>query len=422
MPEDIFPALRQIILDAAQQSPGMLARNLELLIEDGNLVQAKAAYYPYVGGSYSKNKSKDVRADTPGSLSTDKVYYNFSINQSIYHWGAVKNTVLIGKIRRQIADENFGEARRLLTQEIRSMYLSLVLNKISLRNAIYSQNAAEEKLVVDEERLAGKVISEGSIFPTRIAVAQARLGQETAQWNYQVAKQDFSILTGQPELSDDQIPDEIPALNISGDAVVQMLAQFLAQKQVETFSARIYRQQIEIDDLNHKIQRTRLLPKLNLVAGISQDEQSYTTNIAQRYALQSQYIGLQISWSIFDGFASRGAVASALASKRLDEHNYRAYTDKLALDAKKAAKNVELAQRQLVISELLLKSAEDGLDYTKENFNRGQAAEAEVNNSQANFNSLQSSTNFARLSYMLRLSEFVSLIGNDSNARIVNDN
>jgi outer membrane protein TolC len=414
LPEDVFPALRQILADAAKQSPRMMARNLELLIADGELVQAKSARYPSVGGSYSKTKTNDVREDVEGTQPTDKQYYSFSISQPLFHWGAVRNTVQIGEIRRQIAEENYGEAYRLLAQEIRSSYLTLILSKIGLQNSAFSRKLADDALVVAEDRLQKKVISEGAIFQTRMSADQARLNQETADWYFQVAKQNFATLTGQAALFDAQIPDRIPGLLASSEAVSAILTQFLAKDKINTATAKIYRQQIEIDDLSYKIHRTRLRPKLSLVAGLTQDEISYTANIAQKYALQSQYVGVSVSWSIFDGFATRGAISSALARKRLSEQNYRDYSSKLSQDAQKAAKSVDLAQRQLAISERLLNNAGNGLAYTNENFKRGQSSEAEVNAAQANFNGLENAANGSRRDYLLRVSEFMSLIGEDT--------
>jgi outer membrane protein TolC len=165
--------------------------------------------------------------------------------------------------------------------------------------------------------------------------------------------------------------------------------------------------------LTLKNQRTRQRPKLSFVAGISQDEQSYTSNIAQKYGLESHYVGLQVSWTIFDGFATRGAVASALARKRVAEHSYKQLTETLAQDARKAAKAVELAQRQLVISERLLNNAGNFLSYTKDQLKRGQSSEAEINTAQAGYNATKSSTNSSRYIYLMRVSEFLSLIAAD---------
>jgi len=413
LPEDVFPELKQILAEAANRSPRMVAQDLNLLIADGDLIQAKSGMLPRLGGYYQKSKTKDIREDVAGTLDSNKTYYSVSLSQPIFHWGALRNNAKAGEIRRLIADENYGEAYRVLAQEIRANYLGLIMLKVGVRVSTFNRKLSDEKLAVEEERLQKKVISEGAIFQTRIDAEQARLAVDTAEWYFLNAKQDFALLTGQPQLSDAQIPDGIPGLIESNSAIERMLAGFLAQGEPDTTRARILRQQIRIDDLNYKTQKTGLRPKLNLVLGLSQDEQSYTTNLAQKYALQSQYAGLQVSWNIFDGFATRGAVKSALASKRLDERVYRDFTARLAQDARKASKAVELAQRQLAISERLLDNAGNFLSYTKDDFKRGQASETAVNNAQANYNSLENTANAARRDYLLRVSEFLSLIEED---------
>lgn len=413
LPEDVFPELRQILADAAQQSPTMVASNLELMAADGDLKQAKAGLYSSLSGFYQYSQTEDQREDIAENLKTDKTYYNLTLSQPIFHWGERVNSAKIGKIRREIADENYSEAYRLLANQIRSNYLSLILNKIAVTHATYSVKLAEETLSSAEERLRKKVISEGEIFQTRIAVDQARLGEETAAWNYEVTKKNFARLTGKPAPTDSQIPNTIPGLFEAKDKVESLLARFLSQDEPETAAVRIARKQVAVDDLTVKNQRTRLRPKLSLVAGISQDEQSYTSNIAQKYGLKSQYVGLQVSWNIFDGFASQGAVASALARKRLAEHNYRELSDKLLQEARNAAKAVELAERQLAISERLLDNAGNFLSYTQEDFKRGQASEAQVDAAQSGYNNTLSSTNYTRYNYLMRVSEFISLISED---------
>ena len=413
LPEDVFPALRPILEQAAQQSPQMVSHNLELLVADGDLQQAKAGLYPSLSGFYQYSQTSDQREDIVDRLKTDKTYYNLTFTQPLFHWGERVNNAKIGEIRREIADENYSEAYRLLANQIRASYLSLIMGKIGINNAAYSLKLAEEALASAEDRLKKKVISEGSIFQTRIAADQARLADETAAWDYELSKQNFSQLTGQSAPSDYAIPSEIPGLLESKDKVNAMLARFLSQAKPETAAVRIARKQVAVSDLTFKNQRTRQRPKLSFVAGISQDEQSYTSNIAQKYGLESQYVGLQVSWNIFDGFATRGAIASALARKRIAEHSYKQLTETLAQDARKAAKAVELAQRQLAISERLLNNAGNFLSYTKEDFKRGQSSEAEINAAQASYNASKNSTNSSRYIYLMRVSEFASLIAED---------
>jgi outer membrane protein TolC len=411
MPEDLFPELKQVLAQATAQSPRMVASNLALLQADGDLQQARSGLYPSVGGFYSVQQARDKREDLPGrTLEADRTYYSFSINQPLFHWGERRNNARIGEIRRQIADENYGAAYDLLTQEVRTAYLVLALRKQQARHAAFSLTMAENALKVAEQRMAKGEIAEGAIFPVRVGAEQARLALETTEWDLALAKQNFSVLTGLPEPTDASLPDGIPSLTQSYVEVQRELARFLAQDEPNTPSLRNQRRNVQIADLSYQNQKTRLRPKLNFVAAITQDEQSYTLNIAQKYGLQSQYVGLQVNWQIFDGFATRGAIASTLAAKHQAEHAYKQLTETIARDAQRAAKNVELAQRQMAISDWLLSNSKGYLEYRQEDFRRGQASETDVGAAQAAYNSALASANSARYTYLIRVAEFVNHI------------
>lgn len=411
MPEDVFPELKPLLAQATAQSPRMVASNLALLQADGDLQQARAGLYPTIGGYYSLQQARDKREDLPGqTLETDRTYYSFSINQPLFHWGERRNNARIGEIRRQIADENYGVAYDLLAQEVRTAYLVLALRKQQARHAAFSLKMAENTLKVAETRLAKGEIAEGAVFPARVGAEQARLAVETTEWDLALAKQNFAVLTGLPEPADASIPDGIPGLAARHEAVQRELARFLAQDEPNTPALRNQRRNVEIAELSYRNQKTRLRPKLSFVAAITQDEQSYTLNIAQKYGLQSRYVGLQVNWQLFDGFATRGAVASTLAAKRQAEHAYKQLTETIARDAQRAAKNVELAQRQMAINDWLLGNSQGFLEYRREEFRRGQVSETDVDTAQAAYNSALASANSARYTYLVRLSEFMQLI------------
>jgi outer membrane protein TolC len=412
MPEHYFPQLKEALQKLAEQSPRMISANMELALADGELTQARSGLYPSVGGLYQLTSARDRREDQPGvSLSTDKTYYNFTVTQPLFHWGEKRNSARIGEIRRQIAGRNYAEARRLLMQEVRTAYLTVVARKVQHDGAVFALKRAEDELALAEDRLAKRVVAEGEIFQIRIDAEQARLNLETATWEFASARQNFAVLTGSHEMSLADIPDVVPAVASTNGKIELLLARFLAQGEPQTDAILIQRQLIEIEELTYQNQKTRLRPKLNLVAGVSQDEQSYTINQGLKYGLQSRYVGVSVTWSIFDGFATKGAVASALARKRIAEHNYKRMTDTMLQDAKRAARLVGLAEKQLAISERLLASAAGFLEFSQGNFSRGQAAESDVAKAQAGYNVALAATNAARASYLLRISEFVSMVG-----------
>lgn len=413
MPEQIFPALDPVIAQALSKSPRMLLRQLDLRVAAGDLIQAKSNYYPTLSAFYQNTRTEDRRQDLSGTLSTKKTYYNLQFTQPLFYWGERRNNVRVGEIRSMITAKQYADAYRTLAQEIRAAYLSLVLHRGQLVAARFSSKLADQALKSGEERVAKKTMAEGAIFQLRIAAEQNALSVESLESSFIQAKDNYATLTGQPAPEEDQIPDRIPHLNYDKSIVDHLLGSFLAEAEPETPSMEAMRQQVTIDDLSYRNQRKRLLPKLNLVAGVSQDEQSYTINSGLKYGVRSTYAGVQVNWSIFDGFATKGAIASALARKRQSEENYRNSAEALRHQAQNAARAIDLAYRQMAINDRLLTSGQDFLKFRKEDFKRGQASETDVNGAQAAYNSAVVSANMARYNFLMREAEFVSLIARD---------
>jgi outer membrane protein TolC len=413
LPERVFPALDQILRNALQQSPRILARNLDLEIAHGDEMQAKAGQYPYAGGYLGYQQARETREDIKtGSYSSNMTNYGFSVSEPIWHWGAVRNGVRMGEIRRKIAEQNYVEAFRMLAQEIRGSYLGLITSKALVKSARFNLKLTENNLQVAEDRLAKGTISGGDIFPTRMTALQTRLATDRATEDLEQARRAFRLLTGSV-LSDDEIPEAIPQMAGGDEVPSKLLADFLSQKEPQTSSLIIARQQLEVADLDLKIQRKRLYPMFNLTAGITQNRQSYSLNSGQLYGVQDRYIGMNLSWSVFDGFAARGAVKSSLARKRQSEASYRQLTENLSEEAQRLEKQVEFSLRNMRINDRLLGERGDFLHANEEDFKRGTVAETGLNAARASFTSAQISAFNARAAYLRQMAEFLGTIMED---------
>lgn len=414
LPEEVFPQLGDILHEALKQSPRMLVQQLSLEGAEGGEMQAKAGLYPTIGGYYSHQETQDKREDFPGrTIDTSKTYYSVSLNQPVFHWGERKNNARIGEIQKLIVERQYEEAYRGLAIEIRRTYLDLISYKSQLTNTRFAKKLADGALRAGEDRAAKKLISEGEVFPLRINAEQAALGEATLEFSLAYSSQQFEALTGRKAPSFDELPAEVPTQIYYQPTYNNLLSNFLGQREPVTPALEIMRQQIEINTLSYKNQRKRLLPKLSFIVGVSQDEQSYTINSAQKYGVLSQFVGLSVNWQIFDGFATRGAVRSALAQKRQSEESYRIAVESQRRQAESAVRGIELAYRQMAIGDKILDNSQVYLNFRREDFKRGNASEADVNQALASYYSAMVSANNARINFLMKQVEFVSLIARD---------
>ena len=412
-PEQVFPQLDAILKRSVAQSPRMITRAIDLEMAENNRISARSGLLPSIGASYSFYKGKDDRSDYNDPVNVTKIYYNFSVVQPLFYWGDRRNGAKMGEIQLAIAQGQFREGYRLLAQEVRSSYLRLILNKLIQKKVAFNAELARKLQVQAEQRLLKKVISDAQIIPIRLDAERAQLSLERTNFEVETQKASFARLTGGPVLTDEEIPDSIPAVADFNEPVQRLLAGFLAQKDPVTPEAEEFRKKQEIERLGLMGQKNRLKPKFNLVLAATQDEQSYTINIAQKYQVNSYYGGLTASWTFFDGFASRSGVRNSLARIRQMELDYRSLTESLATQAQTQVKLLGFSFRNAAITDRLLVTGEGNLNYRSEQFTRGVIAEEDVNAARLNFYDAQINAVTSRADYLNQLCGFLGLVRED---------
>jgi outer membrane protein TolC len=413
MPEELFPQLGAILANAVKQSPRMLNRALDLEIAENNRIGARSGLLPNVGGYANYYESRDTRADLPGRLNVTKIAYNFSLQQPVFYWGERRNGARIGEISASIAKGQYAEGYRILAQTLRGDYLRLIVQKLSVKRADFYLQYVQSQLQKEEVRLNQKVISEYQIFPVRLAVEQAQIASERVHFDFDMAKQSFARLAGCAPLTDEAIPDLIPPARHDGGAYERLLAAFLGQTEIPTVEAVTMRKQIETETLIVATAKTRLRPKFNLVAGVSQDEQSYTINVAQKFRVNSMFGGMTANWTIFDGLASGAAVRTELARLRQMRNDYKEMTERVGQQAQTQAKQINFSARSMSLSDRALQASEGNLKSKQDEFSRGVSAEDDVNLARIALLDAQLQAYNGRVDYFSRTGDFLGLIVKD---------
>ena len=420
LPEVIFPDLEVILRKAAQQSPQMLSQALTLEIAEEGRISARSSLLPSLGANISLNRSQDTNEYVYNALNsslnrymTTTTPYSVSLSQPIFHWGALRNSARIGEIYASIAQGQYRNGYRQLAQSLRASYQALIVQKIAVKRAAAYLEFTQKQLAVNEAGFAKQTIADAQVVNSRLAVEAAQIDAERAQFNFDLAKKSLARLSGSPVLENEMIPDGVPALTYNEAAFNQLLAGFLAQKELPTIEALTARRNLEIANLNYATTRTRLRPKFGAVAGISQSVQHNLYGTVDTYSLTSRYVGISAGWSIFDGFASGAAQRSALATRRQQEAAYKELTDQLAQSAQTQVKLINFYARSMSMSDRALVASGENLKHQQAEFARGNIAEAALSWAQMGLYDAQMSTYSVRSEYLRQTGEFLGLIVED---------
>lgn len=413
--EDLLPDLKVILQQAMAQSPQMIMRNIEIAQSEGNFLQSRSQMLPNVSTSASYNISgAAVSADTNVSSTASGLYYSLSISQSVFRWGTLKAQTDASRIQMNISQKNYAEAYRNLALTLRSQYLGLIAKKQAASNAAYSRQQMAAALALEEDKFRNGQTSENQVMQLRLSTEEVTITAERAAEDLAMSKRFFLRQAGLKELADDRIPAEIPAVSFDPAAASAMLHKFLGQGWEDNLTIQINRNQVEVADLNYKVVKYRLYPMVFLAASASQSNStSASLDAVSQVSVLSQYAGVSVSWSVFDGFATKGAKISAMASKRSAERQLQSQTDLLMEQAMNQERQVGFAFRAMKVAQIRADLSATAVRTMEEDAGRGLVSRAAVAAAVGASNQARLTLLNQRADFLSRWTEFVSTVGHD---------
>jgi outer membrane protein TolC len=423
LPEDLLPGLRQILHAAMEQSPQMVARNVEIAAQEANRYQQVAPEWPSVSSGFGYidyHSAVSVgKTFASSSASSQGPIYNLILTQPIYHWGALQAAADIGHLNVKISERQYADGYRQLAATIRSQYLSLIIQKVQMRNLRFALDQTKTSLGVVEARFKNGAATSSDETNAHMAVDDTSLALDRTAEDFAHAKRLLQLTVGLTELSDDSVPEEIPKPVYSAAAPPTLLQDFERDGVHKTFQAQVYDYQIRESELNYKIAKYRLFPRLDLGFSLSEQYQAQGVSLTNGQAgiTEKQYfyndVTLSASWNIFDGFATRGAKLAALASKRANERNLQTYLDQTLEQARYMGRQVEFSARALALTEERFGFAVGNLQRVKDNLKLGVGSQGDVDQATANFYQWQAIAFSARIDFFSRWSDYLSLLNID---------
>lgn len=426
MPEDTLPDLKRIITSALRQSPQMLINEISISQAEANRYTATSQRLPQVSGSasyawnrISADKAEPLGGFRPGEAtkSEDKShgpYYGVGMTQPLFSWYALTNQVKIADIAIKLTEKNYAEAFRVLANSIRTQYLGLIFQKISLRNQRFSLNQTARLLALDEAQLKAGAMAPSQLILPRAGYAAAQLAMARSEELYARSKAQLARMCGIPTIDEDAIPLEVPKFAASADAPASLAAQMKRDGVEGTIQGQINSLRIKDAELSYKIARTRLYPKLNLNANASQyNSQNVTASAVTQQAAFSTSYGVSVNWTLFDGFAARGAKLYALANKRVYEQQQRILSAQVLDQVESTAKLIGFASQYLEMAEYTKSGVAVSLERVTDEFKRGSVTEDSVTTAKSQLYAQEAAVAAARIDLVSRWFELVSLVGAD---------
>ena len=415
LPEDYLPALKTILDSAMKQSPQVILKELEVAQWEARVYMTDAQRLPGVGGNMNYAENQTAISNNASTRTRDSgLFYNFSINQTLFQWGALKNQSEIARIAVAIAEKDYAEARRSLAVALRQQYLMLITRKALVRHGRFALNIQQADFAMAKDKLAQGTASQGEVFGKQLGVEDTSLQVARGEAEFASLRRAFARLAGLGEFTEEAVPLDIPRPAYSTERTASLLAAFLRDGAKSTFAVAVAQMRIREADLNYRIARVRLLPKFSAQAGFSvQNTTNASATSVTQTGVAQESVAIAGDWRIFDGFATKGAKLEALATKRLHERELQTAVETALDAAQRLERELALDVREMDQCDIRRTLAQGGVDRAKEDIGLGKLPTTAVDAATANLYIAEFNCANARAKFLWQWSEFVSLAATD---------
>jgi len=359
-PEFFFKELVEVLEKLNDRSPVLKSKEFDLDIAQANQVIAKSEQGFKLGFKVS---GQSIHEDRP----SEDFYHRYrTFNQAyltkpIFHWGALKSREQIAKLNISWAEDSCSVQKRILTGEVRGIFLKLVALKYRSQMAIEQLRIATQYVDTIEKRLELKLSTPLALEEARVEQLNREISIAELRTSLERNKAYFVSLSGYDKPLSLDITKGFWEFSKSHNFNQEfpILVGSLSNIEIEKLHT-----QVQIEDEHIKIAEAELKPKINLTGAYFQDQ----VDLAEgRSSLDRNnfLVGLEASWSIWDSHKSAGQKKAALARKLKFENAIENQNRELRDKVRSVVSELKSLKERIILGRKLILVAENRLEKSK---------------------------------------------------------
>lgn len=380
LPEAYIPELHELLESADQKAPQLIEQALEGKEADERLKQAEAAFYPRID-LYSTIGYRQTTYDTVGVEDETSAGANFvaSISRPFYHWGAIEAAIDQAKIDNETQAIQRALILRQIHRGLRADYLNLLVN-----NAVLDKLNLEREHSLEQIQEFEASASEGRVSGTEAALAKTNLKQHLMSIDRLIMDQDrikdsFARKAGweAPLTLDAEMPS--PDL-LQLEAFIEERASPEASLAWLDKNGTIQTIENQLEREKHELTRIKAIqkPLVNFSASATQDQRN--VGLENNVDAITYFVGLSVSWNVFDGFTNRARKREALLRTRRVEQHLINLQNEISAQAKHVLQQLDFHVDQLRLDTDRAKLLKERYKFEKGELEAGRRSKTDLRN------------------------------------------
>jgi outer membrane protein len=397
---------------AQKQNPDIAVARKRLEAARGGLITARSGYLPSVvsSGIYRKRKQQEAT-----SLRSNDYNASVRVVENLYTAGAVKSETAIARLNVQKQEAELDSAVERVTMEVRVAFYELLMNRAKVEVQQQALDVLSEELKTQQQRLNVGTVGVLNVRRAEVALANQQPELINAQTQVRLSYLRLGELLGiDSRTSNGEAPFKIVGrlqYEPRHPDLHECLARAVVQRP-EIISRKI---DIAIEENQLALDRSALRPQVQVFSGYevyNERDPSLGRELNHGYVL-----GVNASWNIFDGFATKGRVAATSARRAAAVQALEATKLSIESEVRGVFLDLEQSDRVLQAETKNVQTADESLQLAKGNLATGLGTQLDVLQAAADVTRTRSTRLAAIYLHNAALARLNRACGEDETAR-----
>jgi outer membrane protein len=366
--------IEQAVAVAQDHNPDILIARKKVQAARGSWVEARSGRLPWLSSSGLYDK-RQTQSET--NLRQEDYNAILRLEQNIYTGGAVGSQVAIAQLNIDKANYELQEIVSRVAMDVRIAFNDILVNRAKVRVREDSVRVFEEELKTQQQNFDAGIVGKLNVQRAEVALANERpelFNAQTQLRNSHLRLGDlFGFDTGRGRT-------EPVSFEVAGDLQYQPnhadLNNCLARADATRGVIKARQKDIEIEDKQYILDRSALRPQIRAFSG-------YEIYSERDPAVGQEFnyggvIGINATWNIFDGFATKGRMQATRARREAAVEALAAARRSVASEVRSAFYDLEQADRVFETETQNVQTADESLEMAKSNFAAGLGTQLDI--------------------------------------------
>src|SRR5216110_3650717 len=339
----------------------------------GGWVEARSGYLP----SLSSTGLVDKRQQQTETRLRDEDYNAIvKLEQNLYTGGAVSSQVSIARLNIEKQKYELQETASRVAMDVRVAFNELLLNRAKVGVRQNSVRVLEEELKGQQQSFSAGIVGNLNVQRAEVALAN----EQPELFNAQTQLKNSYLRLGDLFGTEVQPRGETAPFEVSGELQYQAnhpdLNDCLARADANRPVIKARQKDIQIEDRQYVLDRSATRPHVRAFSGYEVYSER-DPEVGQEFNYGG-VVGINATWNIFDGFATRGRMQATRARRDAAVHALEAARRQVASEVRSAFFDLQQADRVLEIETGNVQAADQALDIAKSNFAAGLGTQLDI--------------------------------------------